>query len=126
MASRFHALPVDLFESDLQPYMSRFNFELRQLFGLEGALREPVGTKRSDGTVIRSTRKTVHITRVTPDIGLESPIGSLVQEIVREASLGPPPNSVIFRVKAGPPDELYVSMKITGGTWQWLPIVFAP
>lgn len=46
--------------------------------------------------------------------------------IDRAASLGTAPSYGILKIKSGPPDELYVSMQKTGGTWDWIPLVFAP
>ncbi len=45
---------------------------------------------------------------------------------LRAASLGAAPSYVSFKVKSGPPDELYISMQKTGASWDWIPIVFAP
>lgn len=37
----------------------------------------------------------------------------------RAASLGTAPEEVVFKVKSGPPDELYCSMQKTGAVWDW-------
>ena len=37
----------------------------------------------------------------------------------RASSLGTAPSRVVFKVKSGPPDELYISMQKTGATWDW-------
>lgn len=46
--------------------------------------------------------------------------------IERAASLGTAPSYGVFKIKSGPPDQLYVSMQKTGATWDWIPVVFAP
>ena len=126
MASRFHALPVDLFPDELRPAISRFNLEIEQLFGLEGALLQPVGTRRSDLSISRSGARKVHISRVTPEIATESADSTVSFGFDRCVALPPAPHKVTIKVLAGPPDQAYISIKITGETWAWNPFVFGP
>jgi len=44
----------------------------------------------------------------------------------RAASLGAAPSKVVIKVIIGPPDTAYITMKITGDTWAWIPLVTAP
>ena len=65
MAVHFHDLPHELFPDALQPKIKRFNYELRDLFGLEGSLtRSRANTKRSDNTIAGKQTRTVNVTRV--------------------------------------------------------------
>ncbi len=80
MALRFHPLPLDAFPDEARPALARMNAELRDLFALEGTLRNPLTIQRSDSTVVRKSTDQVHITRITPDIasvvaGVSSVIG---------------------------------------------------
>ena len=42
MGVQFHPLPVDVFPDEARPYIARLNIELRELFGLEGVIRNPI------------------------------------------------------------------------------------
>lgn len=68
MAVRFHELPLDVFGEEARPFIARLNVELRELFALEGALANPLSTKRSDDTIARRDTEQVHVTRITPDV----------------------------------------------------------
>ncbi len=65
MAIQFHELPVDAFPESVRPAIARFNRELRDLFALEGTIRRPLRTQRSDATVVRSSEIQVDASRVT-------------------------------------------------------------
>jgi hypothetical protein len=112
MAARFHPLPVELFEEALRPAISRLNFELRDLFSLEGSLTSPSSAGKSDSSISRNAITLVHSSRITPAI-------STTFFVERVASLGAAPPKVIFKVKIGPPDELWVSMPKSDGVWDW-------
>ena len=68
MAVQFHALPVDLFPEALRPYISRHNAELRELFALEGMIRNPIQARRSDLSIARRGEVQVDVSRITPAI----------------------------------------------------------
>jgi hypothetical protein len=119
MAVKFHPLPVEDFPEALQPWIARHNRELRDLFGLEGAIAAPVNPRRSDLTVARNATQHVHSSQVTEETLLE------IIGIDREASLGAAPAKVIIKVLAGPPDKAYISLQHTGGIWKWTPLVNA-
>lgn len=67
MPIQFHSLPVELFPSELQPFIARLNRELREQFGLEGVLRNPVSVNRSDSSIVRRASPQVDISRITPE-----------------------------------------------------------
>lgn len=124
MAIQFHTLPVHVFPKVAQPSIHRLNRELRDLFGLESTNSTQISTKRSDNSIAKKETKQVHISRITPTV--TTLISSTEGSIPREATLGTAPSMVVFKVVAGPPDTLYVSLNITGGSWNWVPIVRAP
>ena len=68
MAIRVHPLPLEFFEEKLRPYIRRFNAEITELAALEGTIREPRKTRRSDLTVARRETVQVDISRITPSI----------------------------------------------------------
>ncbi|KKL79561.1 hypothetical protein LCGC14_2013610, partial [marine sediment metagenome] len=68
MAVRFHPLPPEVFSDEARPSIVRLNAELRDLFALEGTLRNPLTVQRSDSTVVRKSTDQVHITRITPEV----------------------------------------------------------
>jgi hypothetical protein len=68
MAVTFHPLPTELFNEQLQPHIKRFNTELRDLFGLEGSIRQPVNARRSDLSISRKGAFQVDVSRITPSI----------------------------------------------------------
>lgn len=68
MALQFHPLPVELFPEETRPYLKRLNFELRDLFGLEGTIRQPITDRRSDLSVTRGGALQVHVDRITPSV----------------------------------------------------------
>lgn len=68
MAIQFHELPAEVFSEAAQPYIKRLNRELRELFALEGVLRQPLRAKRSDNTISRRSEVQVEVSRITPDI----------------------------------------------------------
>ena len=68
MGLHYQPLPADLFDEKLRPAIQKHNIQLRELFALEGAIREPLVTRRSDSTVTRNADVQVHVTRITPDI----------------------------------------------------------
>ena len=81
MAVKFHPLPLDVFSAEVRPYIQRLNVELRDLFGLEGTISQPLSVNRSDLSIAQSGKKQVHVTRITPDIaqvvaGMSSSIGT--------------------------------------------------
>ena len=123
MAVNFHPLPLDSFPVEARPAVQRLNLELRDLFGLEGAINEPLRPRRSDRSVARRGTRQVHVTRIFPEI-TTSVAGDI--SLKRVNNLGTAPSDVVFKVLAGPPDRLFVSMHITGGSWDWIPIVKAP
>lgn len=68
MAVQFHPLPTDVFQEDARPYIARLNRELRDLFGLEGVIRNPIATRRSDNSITRRSTVQVDVSRITPSI----------------------------------------------------------
>ena len=68
MAVRFHPLPPEVFPDEARPSIVRLNAELRDLFALEGTMRNPLTVQRSDSTVVRKSTDQVHITRITPEV----------------------------------------------------------
>jgi len=71
MAIHFHELPEHLFDKRLQPYIGRLNRELRDLFSLEGTIRQPISAAASsDLSIQRSEGYQVHVSRITPDVSL--------------------------------------------------------
>ena len=68
MAVQFHPLPLSVFPKDAQPFVARFNREVADLFGLEGTIRNPDSTKKSDNSIARQSGPTVAITRITPSV----------------------------------------------------------
>ena len=48
-----------------QWYIQRMNNELRELFALEGTLRNPRGPRRSDASIARRGSVQVHVSRVS-------------------------------------------------------------
>ena len=81
MAVHFHDLPHELFPDALQPKIKRFNYELRDLFGLEGTLtRSRSNTKRSDDTIASKQTRTVNVTRVEGLTDEGSPVSQLTQD----------------------------------------------
>lgn len=77
MAVQFHPLPDHLFSDEQRPYIQRLNRELRELFALEGVLRQPIQSSRSDATVARRAEVQVDVSRITPDI-MPSIMGSSI------------------------------------------------
>lgn len=65
MAVKFHPLPASLFDDKQQWYIQRMNNELRELFALEGTLRNPRGPRRSDASIARRGSVQVHVSRVS-------------------------------------------------------------
>lgn len=53
------------------------------------------------------------------DAGTESDLTAGSGTISRVASLGAAPTNSQFRIKTGPPDELWVSAQKTGAAWDW-------
>lgn len=83
MAIRFHKLPVEEFPDTLQPRIKRLNMELRDLFGLEGVLRDTRDViQRSDRTVTRQKGFQVAVTRVSGLQGGASPVSELTDEMI--------------------------------------------
>lgn len=68
MAATFHELPLEVFNQEARPYIARLNKELRDLFGLEGTIRQPRSASRSDQSVARGEALQVHTSRITPSI----------------------------------------------------------
>jgi hypothetical protein len=68
MAIQFHPLPPEVFDEKARPYIKRLNAELREVFGLEGAIRQPINAKRSDNTISRRASVQVDVSRITPSI----------------------------------------------------------
>ena len=68
MALQFHPLPAEIFDEKARPYIKRLNFELRDLFGLEGTIRQPISTRSSDLTIARRSELQVAVSRITPSI----------------------------------------------------------
>ena len=68
MAVRFHPLPAEVFPSEARPHILRLNRELGDLFGLEGVIRNPLSTRRSDETIARRNEVQVHVDRITPSV----------------------------------------------------------
>lgn len=93
MALQFHPLPAEMFPEEARPYINRLNRELRDLFALEGTLRQPVQTKRSDNTIARRSEVQVDISRITPEIsqvaesGVTGPASSVVGNIATWANI---------------------------------------
>lgn len=65
MAVRFHELPVSVFPAESRFYIERLNNELRDLFALEGTLKNPISDQRSDQSIVRQAGTQVDATRVT-------------------------------------------------------------
>lgn len=68
MATQFHELPLEVFPKEARWYIARLNSELRQLFALEGALKNPREVNRSDATVVRGGDYQVAVSRIIPSI----------------------------------------------------------
>ena len=68
MALPFHPLPTEVFPPEARPHISRLNYELRDLFGLEGVIRNPLTVRRSDGTIVRRNEVQVDVSRITPSL----------------------------------------------------------
>lgn len=68
MAIQFHPLPRELFTEAQRPHIDRLNLELRELFALEGAMRNPVQVRRSDLSIARRSEVQVDVSRITPSI----------------------------------------------------------
>lgn len=69
MPIRFHELPLEVFPEPARPFVRRLNHELRQLSALEGNIRNPLLSKRSDKSIVRRQEEQVHVTRIIPGIG---------------------------------------------------------
>lgn len=78
MAVRFHELPPEVFGEEARPYIQRLNRELRDLFGLEGALTDPRDTKRSDLTIARAQGQTVDVSRVSGTLNIGTSLPSTI------------------------------------------------
>lgn len=68
MALQYHPLPLDVFPEAARPHIQRHNVELRNLFALEGCLREEREGQRSDRSIVRGEAFQVHTSRITPGI----------------------------------------------------------
>lgn len=68
MAVQFTPLPTHVFAPEQQPYIDRLNRELRDIFALEGVLRNPASIRRSDATVVRRSEVQVDVSRITPSL----------------------------------------------------------
>ena len=68
MAIQFHPLPTDVFPEAARPYIGRLNIELRDLFGLEGTIKQPIVSSRSDTSIRRRAEFQVAVSRITPSI----------------------------------------------------------
>lgn len=68
MAVHWKPLPLDPFTPEQQPHIAALNQRLRDVFGLEGALRSPRTSRRSDKSVVRHDQPQVDVSRVTPAI----------------------------------------------------------
>lgn len=76
MALRFHPLPVTLFPRELQASVARLNRELADLFGLEGTLSTPAGTRRSDLSISRRGEQNVEADRIINLVTVSGGTGS--------------------------------------------------
>ena len=68
MALQFQPLPLEIFSEKQKPYIARLNSQLRDLFALEGVIRNPIESTRSDNTVVRGGEFQVDVSRITPSI----------------------------------------------------------
>jgi hypothetical protein len=68
MAVQFRPLPLDVFQPDQRTHIARLNQDLRDLFALEGVIRNPLSTRRSDQTIVRRGEVQVDVSRITPSI----------------------------------------------------------
>ena len=68
MAIRFHPLPLAVFPEEARPHIARLNSELRDLFGLEGTIRSPLSSNRSDKSIARRGFIQVDASRISPSI----------------------------------------------------------
>lgn len=68
MATHFQPLPLELFTAEQRPYIARLNHQLRELFALEGTIRQPIQSKRSDNSISRRAEVQVDVSRITPDM----------------------------------------------------------
>lgn len=68
MAVQFHPLPLEIFEPKTRRFIARLNGELRDLFALEGVIRNPLSKSRSDSSIVRRDEVQVDVTRITPSI----------------------------------------------------------
>jgi len=84
MAIQFHPLPPEVFDAKARPYIKRLNTELREMFGLEGVIRQPIDSARSDNTISRRASVQVDVSRITPSI---SNVVSGVSTVVGTPSL---------------------------------------
>lgn len=68
MARPFKPLPLHVFPEEQRPYIARLNQDLDDLFRLEGVLRNPTNTSRSDRSIVRRSDTTVDVSRISPPI----------------------------------------------------------
>ena len=68
MAIRFKPLPPEVFPEEARPYIGQLNRFLAEISGLEGVIRQPRTSSRSDSSITRGQAQQVHVTRITPDI----------------------------------------------------------
>ena len=68
MAIRFHPLPLAVFPEEARPHIARLNSELRDLFGLEGTIRSPLSSNRSDKSIAQRGFVQVDASRISPSI----------------------------------------------------------
>jgi len=81
MAVRYSDLPEEVFNPEARPYIRRLNLQLRDLFALEGTIKQPLAKSTSDLSVRRSEGYQVHVSRIVPDVasvvaGTSSTIGA--------------------------------------------------
>jgi hypothetical protein len=64
----FHPLPEEVFPESARFYIKRLNKELVDLFALEGVLRNPLQTSRSDASITRRNEPQVDVSRIVPSV----------------------------------------------------------
>lgn len=68
MATPFIPLPSEAFPEAARPSIERLNIFLLELSRLEGTIRQPIESRRSDQSVARRSTVQVDISRITPSV----------------------------------------------------------
>ena len=68
MAIQLRPLPPEVFPEEARPYIKHLNVVLRDLCALEGTIRDPLQSRRSDLSIARRNTFQVAVSRITPSI----------------------------------------------------------